>query len=214
MPRGDQQKKVWAKMNPKKRATRLTAIERACSTPEVREKRSASHKKRWAVREKVKAERMDAVVERAEAEEMPRAELMRVQPQTGVPDLATLDLLIQKRVAEAQVSQGLILEPWFQPAIVADELRRRLSAFHRHKFAIYFELHGCLVCQKKTGAHEGHGMCNKCYVKVFQRLKAIERQYAEAHPQEYVDQQIDRISRRVSSSSAERILGMKPEGRS
>ena len=127
-----------------------------------------------------------------------------------MPDLETLDRLIQKRVAEAQASQGLILEPWFQPAAVADELRRRLGVFHKRKWALYFEFHGCLVCGTKKEAHSSHGMCHDCYYRVVNRLGQIEKGYAEGHPHEYVDQQVDQISRRVRS--AERILGMKPEG--
>ena len=53
-----------------------------------------------------------------------RTELIRVLPQM---DLEALDRLIQKRVAEAQASQGAILEPWFQTGAVAAEIRRHES---------------------------------------------------------------------------------------
>lgn len=203
MPRGDATKKVWK--DPEKRARMAAGIKRAVSTPEVREKMSASHKKWWADRKSVPAARMTAAIERMSVEEKSCAEIIRVAPQTGLPDLETLDRLIQKRVAEAQASQGLILEPWFQPAAVADELRRRLGIFHRRKWALYFDFHGCLLCGTKKEAHSSNGMCRNCFDRVVRRLRQIEKAYAEAHPQEYVDQQIDRISRRVSS--AERILG-------
>lgn len=39
--------------------------------------------------------------------------------------------------------------------------------------ALYYELHGCLVCQRKEEVHEGHGMCHTCYYRFVHRLKAI-----------------------------------------
>lgn len=151
MPRGEKTKKAWT--DRKKRARMAAGIRRACSTPEVREHMSASAKKAWGIQKKERAAsvaaRMTAAIERVREEETPTAEIIRVQPQTGLPDLSTIDRLIQKRVAEAQASQGLILEPWFQPADVADELRRRLGVFHRRKWALYFDFHGCLVCGTK-----------------------------------------------------------------
>lgn len=205
--------KAWA--DPVKHERITTAMKLSHRTPEFRELMRAKTTQAWVTRKRAMSARMTAAieaVERAAGEraggDISRAEIIRVEPQRGMPDLAMLDRLIQKRVAEAQATaQGLLLEPWFQPADVADELRRRLGVFHSRKFALYYELWGCLVCRKKTEVHVGHGLCNSCYSKFSQRLKAIEKQYAETHPHEYVDQQIDRISSRVRS--AERILGTK-----
>jgi hypothetical protein len=132
----------------------------------------------------------------------PRTELIRVSPQM---DIATLDALIQKRVAEATASQGAILEPWFQSPTVAAAIRRHQSIFHKRKFALHFEKWGCLICSTKKEAHASHGMCNRCVSRFAQRLAALEGEYAKAHPQEYANQQIDGLTSRVRS--AERILG-------
>jgi hypothetical protein len=131
----------------------------------------------------------------------PRAELIRVAPQM---DLETLDALIQKRVAEAQASQGSILEPWFQSPTVAAEIRRHQSIFHKRKFALYFERWGCLLCGTKKEPHASHAMCNRCVTRFAQRLAALEGEYAAAHPQEYQDQQTESITARARS--AEQIL--------
>jgi hypothetical protein len=133
-----------------------------------------------------------------------KPELIRVQPQP-VMDLATLDLLIQKRVAEAQASQGAILEPWFQSQAVGAEIRRHQSIFHKRKFALYFEKWGCLVCGTKKKDHVSHGMCHTCHLRFFYRLQALEKEYASAHPQEYENQQIESLTARMRE--ARRLLG-------
>jgi hypothetical protein len=133
----------------------------------------------------------------------PRTELIRVTPQPAIPDLATLDRLIQKRVAEAQA--GALLEPWFPSRAVATEIMKRQACFHRRKFGLYFEKHGCLVCGTKKKPHQSHSMCGTCHAKFVTRLKQIEKDYAKAHPHEYENQQIDNLTSRVRS--AERILG-------
>jgi hypothetical protein len=132
----------------------------------------------------------------------PRAELIRVAPQM---DLATLDALIQKRVAEAQASQGAILEPWFQSPTVAAAIRRHQSIFHKRKFALYVEKWGCVKCGTKTRPHDSNAMCHDCLIKFVQRLRQLEKEYAKAHPQEYENRQIENLTSRVRS--AERILG-------
>src|SRR5205807_5726388 len=134
-----------------------------------------------------------------------KAEIIRVPRQAPVPDLATLDALIQKRVAEAQASQSAILEPWFQSYAVAQELRRHQSMFHKRKFSLYFEKWGCLVCGTKERAQQSHGMCHKCWLRLVARLRALEKEYAKAHPQEYVNQQMESLTSRIRN--AERILG-------
>ena len=134
----------------------------------------------------------------------PKAEIIRVP--ASMSDPATLDLLIQKRVAEAMANEAVILEPWFQTSrALAAEIRRHASMFQKRKFAIYFEKWGCLVCGTKDRAHESHGMCGTCEGTFVARLKQLEKEYAKAHPQEYEAQELDKITSRVRS--AERILG-------
>jgi hypothetical protein len=131
------------------------------------------------------------------------AEIIRVQPQM---DLEALDLLIQKRVAEATASQGAILEPWMQTSkALAAAIRRHESIFHKRKFALYFEKWGCLVCGTKKEAHDSHGMCPNCLSKFVHRLKQLEKEYAKAHPQEYEKQQTESLTSRIRNAA--RILG-------
>ena len=137
----------------------------------------------------------------------PRTEIVRVQPQM---DLATLDALIQRRVAEAQADQGAILEPWFQTSkTLAAEIRRHESLFHKRKFTLYFEKWGCVICGTKRKSHESHGMCRGCRGRFVFRLRQLEREYAKSHPAEYQDQQVESLTSRIRS--AERILGSKTQ---
>jgi hypothetical protein len=126
--------------------------------------------------------------------------ILRVAPE------ADLDRLIQQKVAEALANQKAILEPWFQTSrALAAAIRRHQSMFHKRKFALYFEKWGCLVCSTKARSHDTHAMCQRCLDKFVQRLRQLEQDYAQAHPQEYENQQIEHLTSRVRS--AERILG-------
>jgi hypothetical protein len=132
----------------------------------------------------------------------PRTELIRVSPQM---DLEALDLLIQKRVAEASASQGAILEPWFQSPAVSAEIRRHQSIFQQRKWALYYGKWGCIVCGTKERPHSSRGFCARCQANVVNRLIVIEKEYAEAHSQEYENQRIEGLTSRIRN--AERILG-------
>lgn len=134
----------------------------------------------------------------------PKTEVLRIVPAPQI-DLAALDELIQKRVTEAQASQGAILEPWFQSPSVAAEIRRHQSIFHKRKFALYFEKWGCLVCGTKRKPHENHALCCTCLNRFVTRLRHLEKEYAETHPQEYADRQTKSLTSRLRN--AERILG-------
>jgi hypothetical protein len=79
------------------------------------------------------------------------------------------------------------------------------SVFHIRKFALYFEKWGCLVCGTKEQAHDTHAMCHNCSLRFTHRLQQIEKEYAEAHPQEYENRQIESLTSRLRN--AERILG-------
>jgi hypothetical protein len=131
-----------------------------------------------------------------------KTELIRVSPQV---DLATLDALIQKRVAEAQASQGAILEPWFQSPAVAAAIRRHQSVFQQRKWSLYYAKHGCIGCGTKERPHSARGFCARCQQNVVDRLLAIEKEYAKAHPQEYENQQIESLASRIRDAA--RILG-------
>lgn len=133
---------------------------------------------------------------------MPRTkgEVIRMTPE------ADLERLIQQKVAEALENQAAILEPWFGTSrALAAAIRRHQSIFHKRKFALYFEKWGCLACGTKERAHVTHAMCQKCLGRFVQRLRQLEKDYSQAHPQEYENQQIESLSFRVRS--AERILG-------
>jgi hypothetical protein len=114
---------------------------------------------------------------------------------------ADLDRIIQQKVAEAMANRSAILEPWFQTSrALAAEIRRHQSMFHKRKFSLYFEKWGCLVCGTKEQAHASHAMCAKCLDRFVMRLKLLEKDYAQAHPQEYENQQTDSLTSRIRNA--------------
>jgi hypothetical protein len=134
----------------------------------------------------------------------PRTEIIRVPEQGLSIDAETLDRLIQRRVAEALADkEQSLLEPWFNSRKVTEEILRLQGVFHRRKFALYYEKWGCIICRKKRTRHGSLGMCQTCHIRIVQRMRRIEQDYAKAHPDEF-EQQIKQMTLKVRS--AEELL--------
>jgi len=85
-----------------------------------------------------------------------------------------LELLVQQKVAQVLADRDeLIFEPWFRTRQVAHEIRRLQAVPERKKWALYFERHGCLVCESRDRSHSSKGLCQPCHARVFIRLKTI-----------------------------------------
>ena len=74
---------------------------------------------------------------------------------------------------------GQEIDPLFEPFFRSDALSRLIkqnqTVPQQRKFAVYFEEHGCMVCETRERPHSALGMCEPCYHRIAARLKAIER---------------------------------------
>ena len=103
----------------------------------------------------------------------------------------------------AELSDEVLLEPWFLPQETAYAILQLLPLSHKRKWSHYFENYGCLRCSRKKVNHFSTGMCMRCRLKVNDRLKAS----LKKHAQQNVRSPEGQIAEIVSAvSNAERIL--------
>ena len=117
----------------------------------------------------------------------PQVELLPPEKADALDRLAALvaDRLAQRSSTQtsaekqkplAELSEEVLLEPWFLPKEIADEILRLLPLPHRQRWARYFEKWGCLMCARKDVIHGSKGFCNRCRVLIQERLKTAIKQ--------------------------------------
>lgn len=82
----------------------------------------------------------------------------------------------EKQKPLAELSEEVLLEPWFLPKEIADEILRLLPIPHRKRWAKYFEKWGCIACGRKDVIHAGNGFCDLCRHRIRSRLKTAIKQ--------------------------------------
>jgi hypothetical protein len=106
----------------------------------------------------------------AEAELIPSPDMIL---RAGV-DKATLDRIVQQRVAEIMAERdAVVFEPFFRSRQIAYELKRLQTMPEQRKWTVFFDRYGCLICETRKRIHVGNGMCTQCYARTFRTLKQI-----------------------------------------
>ncbi|HEV2616450.1 MAG TPA: hypothetical protein VGU63_07565 [Candidatus Acidoferrales bacterium] len=114
------------------------------------------------------------------------AELLPPEPRSTKTDMEALERLVAEKVHEIlQERDDLLMQPFFSPRKVSQELRRLQTVPERRKWAYYFAKYGCLVCGEKSGVYVSCGMCKSCLGLTKNRLQAIlaEQMREGVHPQ-------------------------------
>ncbi len=139
--------------------------------------------------------------------EIVRASSALAVPQPNAAKLeALLDRLVQQRVSEALSQRDAALfEPHFRSSRVSHEIRRHQTVSEQRRWPAYFDRWGCLACRRTKAVHAGNGYCERCRLRISQRLKAIERELSKAYAQQGGQDQVGEITSRVRD--AERLLG-------
>ncbi len=89
-------------------------------------------------------------------------------------DEHTLNRLVQQKVAEIMADRDcVVFEPFFRSRQIAYELQRLQTMPERRKWTVFYQRHGCLICETQERIHTGNGMCGSCYKRTFGRLKVI-----------------------------------------
>src|SRR5882724_6868971 len=114
---------------------------------------------------------------------------------------AVLDRMVRDRVDEIMAERG---RPGgaqlFQPRDVSYEIQRRQTVFERRKWALYFAKWGCRMCRRKKINHSSGGCCAACTSMVANRLSQIKIEYDRENPETQINENIDRLTRRLRSA--------------
>ncbi|MGB6876125.1 MAG: hypothetical protein WBD87_08825 [Candidatus Acidiferrales bacterium] len=67
----------------------------------------------------------------------------------------------------------------------------------RRKWAIYFEIHSCLICETKCASYMGLGLCAVCYTRTALRLRSIIGETAHPRPRQRLNGDLAAIARKA-----------------
>ncbi len=112
---------------------------------------------------------------------------IEVLPQTGPYSKETLaidrlaDVLLQRIAAkevagrpetDEELSESVLMQPWCLPPSVARAIRRLIPVWHWRKHSWVYEDNGCFKCERTDVPHQSLGMCQGCFAKYLNRVKA------------------------------------------
>jgi len=76
-----------------------------------------------------------------------------------------------RSVRGASESTALMFHPWFLPRSTQRAIMRLVPREFYWKMRDYFNLYGCLKCEKRNVIYGGNGMCHACHANVTAKLK-------------------------------------------
>jgi len=112
--------------------------------------------------------------------------------------------------------EDLLLQPWFLSRDTARKMRSLLPFHFRERLRDMFEEYGCLRCDRKNRPYRSNGMCGKCMMTVFHRLRTAanhrsKQRQAERFGKDFVlkEQAAQRLLREFSGLGIKRRLKFK-----
>lgn len=89
----------------------------------------------------------------------------------------------QAEMTEEELTDAVLLQPWFLPREISNAIIRLLPVSHQDKWVSTFQDWGCWKCERREVIHQSLGLCLKCYGLVSNRLKSsIVRRYVGGRP--------------------------------
>jgi DNA-directed RNA polymerase subunit RPC12/RpoP len=88
-------------------------------------------------------------------------------------------------------TEELLLQPWFLPKPIARKIRSLLPPNFRKRLRDMFEDYGCLRCGRKHLPYQSNGMCRKCMMDVFHRIRTsanrrLKGRLAESYGKDFI----------------------------
>jgi len=68
-------------------------------------------------------------------------------------------------------TEDLLLQPWFLSKAIARKMQSLLPPNFRQRLRDMFDDYGCLRCGRKHLPYQSNGMCRKCKMDVFHRIR-------------------------------------------
>lgn len=91
--------------------------------------------------------------------------------------------IVKNPPAEPGPDDPLLFEPFFRRRKESTEIKKLETLAERRKFAIAFEMVGCVRCETKARPHAGCGFCDACYGWYSSVLKrAVREAHKESEP--------------------------------
>ncbi len=112
------------------------------------------------------------------------AELARILTENKIPRVAQAQLpaasskALQLPRGERPVAEDPF-EPWFVSKQEALAIRRQQTVTQQRRWTIYFDLWGCIACDRENVRHHSKGLCERCHVRIISRLKQIDRTHSD-----------------------------------
>lgn len=72
-------------------------------------------------------------------------------------------------------STGRVFLPWFLSMEVHRKIERLLPYIYHQRLRKYFELYGCIHCQRKNRLYYSNGLCGNCSSKLNEKLRRCDR---------------------------------------
>lgn len=103
--------------------------------------------------------------------------------------------LIHQQLKEVIAQQDdFILEPFLRDSAAAKEIRRLQTVDEQKKWSVYFQCHGCILCDTRKKLYASDGMCLTCRRRTHERLQAILRQLNEGRGQAPAPADLEQIA--------------------
>ena len=139
-----------------------------------------------------------------------RAEVLPMKmPLTPIEEAeAMLDLIVQRKVAEAMATDSSILQPFMQTRRVTNEIRKNQNVIETLKWGYYLQDWGCLVCGRKDAGHASLGMCPGCHTRVVSRMRTtIRKATANRPPDDGQAQDLEGMAQGALARSLKKLPG-------
>ena len=95
---------------------------------------------------------------------------------------------------QKEVPADVTLQPWFLPQECSRAVVKLLPPHYLTKMRDYFEVYGCMICDRRNRMYHGNGMCQQCCMKIVQRLRRCVKRRARKNDREAASQSLDKLT--------------------
>ena|ERR1700675_1144840 len=79
-------------------------------------------------------------------------------------------------------TEDLMFQPWFLPSRTAIKIRWLIPPDYRKRMHDYFDDFGCMRCSRSEGPYQSNGMCKRCAITIWTRLRQSAHRRLKGRP--------------------------------
>ncbi len=114
-------------------------------------------------------------------------------------------------LSNEELSEMVFLQPWCLPPEIAHAIRQLVPVWHWRKFAWVYQDNGCWKCERTNVPHQSLGMCQACYQKYFNRVRASIARHAGDDKQNVAEMKAALTAKQDSARRILAKLGVGPQ---